>query len=205
MNSKVLRHILIGFGALLFILVVFRIQLLQGIGQFLIKEDTNEPVEVVFVLGGNSYDRGAGAIHLLNQGIAKQAICLGENVPTIFKAINVDLAESEVTQQHMWSLTNDSSSVGVLKVGTSTFEEAEAILNYSKEKGYDTIMVLSDKFHTRRIHRVFKKKFKKEGITVLIVGSPSSIYRESEWWKSEEGLIMVNNEYVKLLYYLLKY
>jgi hypothetical protein len=30
-------------------------------------------------------------------------------------------------------------------------------------------------------------------------------YDPERWWDTEEGLLMVNNEYVKLLYYALKY
>jgi hypothetical protein len=37
------------------------------------------------------------------------------------------------------------------------------------------------------------------------VAANSLVYDSDSWWTSEEGLLMVNNEYVKLLYYLVKY
>jgi hypothetical protein len=40
---------------------------------------------------------------------------------------------------------------------------------------------------------------------VLLHGAPASSFQESSWWTSEEGLIMLNNEYVKLAYYHIKY
>jgi hypothetical protein len=55
------------------------------------------------------------------------------------------------------------------------------------------------------VNNVFRSLLEDAGIQVLIRGAPSSLYDESLWWESETGLIMVNNEYVKLGYYFLKY
>ena len=49
------------------------------------------------------------------------------------------------------------------------------------------------------------EKLKELETELIIHGTGSTRYDEAEWWKKEEGLIMVNNEYVKLLYYELKY
>jgi len=38
-----------------------------------------------------------------------------------------------------------------------------------------------------------------------VQAAPSSEYDVNAWWNSEQGLLMVNNEYVKTLYYLLKH
>ena len=95
--------------------------------------------------------------------------------------------------------------IEVIKIGTSTKEESDVISKYGKENQLSKVIVLSDKFHTNRIRSVFNKAFKNNSTQLLIHGSPSSQYDEDYWWKSEQGLIMVNNEYVKSLYYLIKY
>ena len=66
-------------------------------------------------------------------------------------------------------------------------------------------MVVSDKFHTNRIDYAFRDVFEDAGIQLVLRGSPSNAYSESNWWANEEGLIMVNNEYIKLLYYYIKH
>ena len=83
-------------------------------------------------------------------------------------------------------------------------EEANAILNHCKQKGYEKIIVVSGKLHTRRMRYSFKN-FDDHQIEVLLSGSAQSGYNEDYWWKSEKGMIMVNNEYMKLLYYYLNY
>ena len=88
---------------------------------------------------------------------------------------------------------------------TATKEESEAILTYCKQHNYSKVIVLSSKFHTRRVGDVFKPLLEDEGIQVIVHGAPSSLYKEAEWWKYESGMIMVNNEYMKHIYYFLKY
>lgn len=57
----------------------------------------------------------------------------------------------------------------------------------------------------RRINNVFRPMFREKGIEVVLHGTSSSYYNKMEWWKTEEGLIAINNEYMKLLYYWWKY
>jgi uncharacterized SAM-binding protein YcdF (DUF218 family) len=95
------------------------------------------------------------------------------------------------------------SLIRVLKTGTSTREEAELILDYSRDLGLKKVMVVSDKFHTHRVEQVFRDKLEDAGIELVLRGAPSSRYSEDQWWAGEAGLLMVNNEYIKLVYYFL--
>ncbi|MFM7234971.1 MAG: hypothetical protein ACKOZM_10295, partial [Flavobacteriales bacterium] len=63
----------------------------------------------------------------------------------------------------------------------------------------------SSAFHLRRVRMVFEDKFFDAGITVHFLGAAPIEYNELNWWNNEEGLIMTNNELVKLLYYMVKY
>lgn len=204
---------------LLCLCFVFRIKILRETGQFLISEDELQKAEAMFVLGGDSYDRGNLAADLYRKGFSGKIVCLGENIPTVFRALGISYSESEVTEINIEMsfknpenpITSDTgnsgvdSSVVILKKGTSTMEEVESILAFCNAYNLKKVIIISSKFHTRRIRMVCEKILKNTGIEFIIAGAPSSIYSEEEWWKSEEGLIMLNNEYVKLFYYLLKY
>jgi hypothetical protein len=98
----------------------------------------------------------------------------------------------------------DSLAVALDK-GTSTWEESGFILEDARANGYDTVMILSSRFHLRRIAYVFRERFRAQGITVVLQGAPNGPFDDERWWDAEEGLLFVNNEYVKLVYYLLKY
>ena len=190
----------------LFTLFVLRNSILLGIGNILIDEDELSKVSHAFVLGGGSLDRGDEAARIYKKGWCKKVICVGENVPTIFECLNIDKTESEVAKQNIVARHNVSEDdVIVLKKGTSTKEEIALILSYCQENQLDTIIILSGKFHTNRVRFVINNLFQNQDVHILLHGAPSSNYDEKEWWKSEYGLISCNNEYVKLVYYWLKY
>jgi uncharacterized SAM-binding protein YcdF (DUF218 family) len=184
---------------------VFRVQLLRSAGNFLISEDELMPTQVLVVLGGNSLERGTAAVQLYRAGIAERIVCTGGNVPTALEAAGIPMFEAELSINFLLANGIDSSAVIPLTQSTSTFEEANEVLNWAAAHGVDEVTVLSSRFHTRRVRKVFKKAFKESEIRVRVVGAPSLNYNENEWWKSEEGLIMVNNEYMKTLYYLMKH
>lgn len=192
------------FSLLLLFLFLFHAPLLRVIGNHLIDEDPVETTEAAFVLSGDAWDRGNAAIKLYQKGFTRKIICTGENVPRLFLITGISYQESELTQLYLLSKGIPLRDVELLCKGTSTKEEADYILAYCKERGIKKLTIISTKFHTRRIANTFRKKFRQAGMELLIHGAPSSAYSENEWWKSENGLIFVNNEYIKIVYYLLK-
>lgn len=187
-------------------LYLLRVPVLWSVGNFLICEDEVVQVEVLFVLGGGSFDRGNEAAGLFKAGFTNQIVCVGENVPSIFEALNLPYSESEVTKINLVKNNNvPKASIKLLEKGTSTKEEAEYVIQYCLENNVKQAIVLSSKFHTRRVKSIFKPLFEANDVELILIGAASSEYSEDEWWKTEEGLIMVNNEYVKLVYYFFKY
>jgi len=194
------------------VVIIFHVSILQTIGGFLINTDKlPEKVDAIFVLGGNTFDRSNHAAELYFEGLSKNVVTLGANEAIIIKTIFPDTTDRNERHSDCFISRNQLILEGVsedhimaLDVGTSTREEANAILNHCKQKGYDKIVVVSDLFHTRRMSFSFKH-FDDHGIEVLLSGSSHSNYEEDYWWKSEGGMIMVNNEYMKLMWYYLNY
>lgn len=191
-------------GVLLLLLFLARIPLLRFVGNRLVYEDKMEKVEALFVLSGDPWDRGNEAVRLYQAGFAEKIVCTGENVPRLFLIANIQYPESELTQMNIISQGVAAADVELLCSGTSTKEEADYILEYCREHHIETAAVVSTKFHTGRIQNTFSKKFKEAGIHLIIRGAPSSAYDENYWWRSESGLIFVNNEYIKMMYYRAK-
>lgn len=184
---------------------MLRLPMLRAMGRFLITESPPAKVDAVFVLGGSVKDRGVEAARVFQQGLGTRFVFTGAPVPTALDALGIDSTEAACTRNSAVEAGLPLELTTVMNVGTSTFEEAEALLAYAKSQQWDTVMVLTSCFHLRRTGRVFRQTFNKAGIAVLLHGAPSTEYDEARWWESEQGLIMVNNEYVKLVYYLLKY
>lgn len=176
-----------------------------------------EQADAIFILGGNVHDRPILAAKLYHDGWSEKIIPLGANfdfVQEVLIGCNPDcesddcnpckpdaLIMQEVLEEN---LNVPFEAIVPLPEGTSTKEESDAILEFSTKNEYKTIIVVSDLFHLRRISYVFIDKFEQAGIHVILRGSSNSQYDEEHWWKYEQGLIMVNNEYIKLAYYWLK-
>ena len=204
---RLLKALLVSFticGILLLVLFLLRVPILRCIGNQLICEDKMEKVEAMFVLGGDPWDRGNEAVRLYKEGYAGKIICTGEIVPRLFLIAGIEYPESELTQMNIIAQGVPESNVELLCKGTSTKEESDYILDYCKEHHISNLAIISSKFHTRRIRHTFRKKFRDAGMQLIIHGAASSAYDEDFWWRSEEGLIFVNNEYIKLCYYWMK-
>ncbi len=200
---------LIGFFSLLLIIMligfILRYPILRSFASFLIVEDEIEYVAQGFVLSGGAFDRGNKAAELFLDGKIGQFVCTGANQSPDIMALGIDTLESDLTKLQMLKMGVPSNKIKLIKEGTSTQEESEIILEYALENQLQELVVISSKFHTRRVKQVFVNKFEKEGVTVLIQGASSSSFDEMKWWESEYGLIAINNEYLKQLYYLIKY
>ena len=186
------------------VLVVLRTPTLRGLGNALDYE--NQPVhsEVMFILSGSPFDRANEGAKLFREGWVEKIVCTGELIPHDFQALGLEFRESQLIEFRLHSLGIADSVVDIVPIGTSTIEESQVIMSYCIENNVRSAIVLSSKFHTRRIKKVFRKEFRKAGIELCIRGAPSSQYEEGIWWKSEYGLLAVNNEYVKMLWYLFK-
>ena len=189
-----------------FILFIFREPLLRKIGNFLIVQDTVEKVAAVFVLSGDPYNRGQETAKLFHQGYIENIYTTGSVIPMELLALSLNYDESDVTKLYLSSkLHIPENNIVALHCGTSTLEESDCILNFCREHHINKFMIISSKFHTRRISYVFKEKFKKNNIDVIIQGCSTLGYDENYWWQKEPGSIMVVLEYCKNLYYLVNY
>lgn len=182
-----------------------RFIIFKSLAEYLMVEDDISYVENAFVLSGNAFDRGHKAAELYHEGKIAHIICLGANQSNDLRSLGIDTLESEVTQIQLIREGVPSDAISLFPIGTSTAEEAEFVLSYCLKKELTEFAVVSSCFHTKRVEQVFRKSFEEKGITVYIIGAPSSLFDESRWWESEYGLIALNNEYLKQLYYLVKH
>jgi uncharacterized SAM-binding protein YcdF (DUF218 family) len=178
---------------------------MRMVSNYLICEDKLQPCDAIFVLSGNPGDRSAEAARLFKSGYSPLIICTGESVPRLFEIVNIQLDEADLSKRVLLEKGIPESRIDCLHKGTSTREESIYILALCKSRGYKRIMVVSDKYHTNRINYAFRHLYKDAGIELILRGAHSSQYLENLWWASETGLLMVNNEYVKLIYYYIKY
>ena len=174
-------------------------------GNYLIVEDQPRPVEVAFVLGGGVKDRAEKAAALYHDGHCKSIVPLGENYSSVLELLDTIILDAHLSAYYLEKLGVATDALFPIAKGTSTHEEATEIIAYCKANQLKEVMVISSKFHLRRIDSILRDTLEETGIQLVLIGAPSSRYNEVVWWESEQGLIAVNNEYMKLLYYWWKY
>ncbi|HWB64271.1 MAG TPA: YdcF family protein [Chitinophagales bacterium] len=202
------RKLLTGLAVLLLfvgLLYACRTPVLRWFATSLIVEDPLQKADVMFVLSGGGYDRGNEAAKIIQQGYVNKVVCTGGNPFVELKVFNIDTLESDMTVADLKRLNIPDSIITEIREGTSTKEEAEIILAYCTQNHIKKAMVLSSKLHTHRINEVFRKKLNHAGIDLIVRGAPSSRFNEMLWWQTEDGLIAVNNEWLKRVYYWVKY
>lgn len=92
-------------------------------------------------------------------------------------------------------------------LAASTRDEALLLRDYSIAQGLRSILLVTSAYHSRRALRTVRQSFSDTrthvGIDPAPVGgnTPSTIF----WWLRVEGWRTVGSEYVKLIYYWVKY
>lgn len=191
--------------AVMLIIVLSLKPLLRGIGRWLNATDPTAQTEMCFVLGGNSFERGLAAVELWRQFPEQKFITTGGHYPYQIMCLDTMMLECELTRHWMISNGVPPTSIDTLASAHSTFDESNEILHWCNENNVRNITIISSAFHMRRVRMVFEDTFEEAGISVNYHGATAVDYNHHNWWQNEEGLIMANNEIVKLAYYFFNY
>jgi uncharacterized SAM-binding protein YcdF (DUF218 family) len=89
----------------------------------------------------------------------------------------------------------------------NTHEEAELIRQYAEEHGLHSLLIVTSAYHSRRALWVFSRVFRdtdiRIGLSTVSPGNESPL--PATWWFSFRGWKLVPTEYVKMVYYMVKY
>ena len=173
---------------------------LQALGSWLIIEDEPEHVDALVAASGDQ-DRRKIACNLFQEGFSDYLIFNVSDTSYYFgRPIDpvTSVKEYAETREIPDSVLIINKDIG------STFEDALATLQTARQMRFKSIMVVTSAFNSRRLKLTYRKIFAKSGIKTLIFALPAEEDGMSveNWWKRERELITVNNEYIKLMYYI---
>ncbi len=193
--------------ALIVLAFAFRSQILTGVADFLVIDNPLQPADMIFVLNGDHDTRPFRASQLYKQGLAPLiVITRAESLPA--EKLGLAPNDTDVSLGVMSKLGVPPEKIVVLPVEggtTSTYDEALALRRYIESNNIGSIILLTSAFHTRRAKWIFDKELAGLPIRLEVAAVPHYGFDETNWWQSEDGLITLNNEYIKLVYYLVKY
>jgi uncharacterized SAM-binding protein YcdF (DUF218 family) len=184
---------------------------LMKTARFLIVEDTLKKCDVIVALAYprdmrvrhaiQLYQKGYGNYVAFNFGIGPRT-----NVPNIFRN-EPKVSPQSVTKEFAQSNDVPSEKVVIQSDTTGTYDEAVQLKNMMRERGFKSAIIVTSALHTRRAAVAFHKVFRGENARLLFYGVPVEEEKMSldDWWTREDELIYVFEEWIKLVFYFVKY
>jgi uncharacterized SAM-binding protein YcdF (DUF218 family) len=177
----------------------------------LVIESTKLPnADAIVVMSGSSafVERTHAAAQLFKEGIAPVIILTNDGQQGGWdqkkqkNPYTYELATDELLRHGV-----PSSSIRVIgQVISGTFDEATAIHDLSSDAHFKSVIVVTSGYHSRRTRWTFQHVFDNQ-LTVGVFAVPpgQETPSPSTWWWYPKGWRSVGEEYVKLVYYKMRY
>jgi uncharacterized SAM-binding protein YcdF (DUF218 family) len=176
---------------LLVVVILFSPLILRGIGALLIYADPLKEADSVVALSGDTGDRVAEAARLYQKQYASYLFITYTDEPARDALIRAAVMEG---------IPADRVIVTEMQV-SNTVDEARAIKALAKERAQDSLIIITDPFHTLRTRIIFRNVFRGSGIDVQVRPVGGHWYRSTTWWRTAEGRRYTLEEYLKILLY----
>ena len=90
---------------------------------------------------------------------------------------------------------------------SGTHDEALAALDYAESHGLHSLLIVTSSYHSRRALWTFRTVFAGSGVSVGLasVAPGDQMPRPAVWWLRPRGWSAVAGEYLKFVYYWLRY
>lgn len=90
---------------------------------------------------------------------------------------------------------------------SSTFDEAVLLRNYARANGIQSLLVVTSAYHSRRTLWTLVHVFKDQQILIGLepVSPGTQTPATTTWWLYPRGWAMVAGEYLKIIYYRLRF
>ena len=171
--------------------------LLVAMGSFLIYGDRLKPSDAVVALGGGSEGRVAESVSLILDHYGQWLILTepGEIEPgggmgsQFFRSVAIEEGLSE----HSIFITDG--------IQGNTHDEANAVMTLMQKHKMNSVIVVTDPFHTMRTRIIFRDVFEGSGLEVRVRPVQNHWYRAGTWFLSRAGWANTMREYVKLIGY----
>lgn len=193
------------------VVAVFWIVTAPFLANSLIIEKPLEKADVIFVLSGSAVfeERTAKAASVYKSGLSKMIVLSDDGGEAGWSRVEernpkfVELARKSLEQKGV----KTGDIIVLNKHVTGTIYEAEEFTDAAKRNNWNSVMLVTSAYHTRRAYRTFEKELDGTGVRIGILSPPPGEQTPPAftWWLSPKGWRLVGGEYLKSVYYWLFY
>lgn len=204
-----LRRLLVRAGALLVILLLLAgVWFFPRAGRYLVVEDSLVKSDAIVVLAGTRVERWLEAVDLYREGWAPRiALSAGpiEDAELQLRERGIRLpTDAELARGAMTQLKVPPEAISILPYSLdNTVQEAEAVRETAAAQGWHQVIVLTSKYHTRRVSFAFSRELRGTGVRALVRATRYDIATPDRWWSRRSDFRYVTSELQKLVAYRL--
>lgn len=170
--------------------------------------DVSEPprfADYAMVMGGGIENRPVVAAFLWKKRWVKE-ILISEIQPRESEGRALLPPEHELTRAMLIRLGVPEERIVTLRGNhAATFHEIESLRRLLSENPNCRVLIVTDALHTRRTAWSVRHLLGADARRISFVAAPSERYELRRWWQTGDGFFMVTSEYLKLLFYVLRY
>lgn len=166
--------------------------LLVFIGMLLVTSDTNKNADAIVLLSGGGKVRNAEAARLFNDGAANTIVLTqtsGRGSVSTMGETRSQLIKEGVPSYQIQTAYGTA---------TSTYDEARQVAKLAKSAGFDSVLVVTDPYHTLRARILFAGELGTEGVKVRVAAASGHWYQPINWMFSREGWRVTLTELAKI-------
>ncbi len=158
-----------------------------------------EKANAIIVLGGDDGERSLRAQALYHEGWAPIIVLTG-----LEKGSAAPPARLTWRADFLAANGVPRSALRFEVRSRNSYEEATQILALMQKQKWQSVIVVSDPPHMRRLSWTWERVFKGSGLHYVLVPSAAEWWTPGDWWRDEQSGAFVIMEYIKLAYYMVK-
>ena len=184
------------------LLLLLRGPLLRSAARFLTVADPLEHADAILMFAGDIDARPPRVAELFRQGLASRVVLVRPEDRAAQRLADVP-NESELARRILIRLGVPDSVITIVAAespATSTREEALIFAAYAERTGVARVIAVTSAYHTRRARWALRRALESDSVRLMMAPARHERFDETNWWRSEEGLLAYVTEYLKLIH-----
>jgi uncharacterized SAM-binding protein YcdF (DUF218 family) len=184
---------------------LMREPLLLGAADLWIVSDPISRADAIVVLGGGLETRPFVAAEMWRRGLADK-ILISQAPEERVISIGAMPSHTELNREVLLKLGVPPDAIETFGTANrNTREEAVALRQWAERNVASAFIIPTEIFPARRVRWIFRREFFGTAVKIEVPSIEPPDYTRRDWWKTEHGLVAFQNEFLKYIYYRLKY